>query len=430
MALSLSLLGSGVWLVAVVWQVIELRGGPIELSFVAALASLGLTVTVLFGGVVADRVSHKHILITVETTKSVAIAVGAALALSGTLEIWHLAIISLVLGIADGFFYPAYSALLPTILPAEQLLAANGVEGVLRPAVMQAAGPALASAAIAAFSPGIAFAVTALSQAIGVGVLSAMRGRAASRDEVDAAESADAAGDNGTNTVHPIRALFHDLGEGFSYMWKTPWLLGTLLFAPVLILIIMGPIEVLLPFAVKNQTGGGAGAFALALAAFGVGGAAGSLLIASLPLPRRYLTLMVLLWGGGCLPLAIIGITDNLWLMVIALFVVGFAFSAATVIWGTLLQRRVPRALLGRISSLDFFMSLAFTPVSMALAGPVAALIGIAPTFAIAGLVSPLLAVATVFLAGMPRDEIAHPLEVPTANQAAGAEDEPGDRVA
>jgi len=297
------------------------------------------------------------------------------------------------------------------------------VEGVLRPAVMQAAGPALASAAIAVFSPGLAFAVTAVSQAIGVVVLTMMRGR----PEAPATEA--------TGSGSPIRSLFHDLREGFRYMWTTPWLLGTLLFAPVLILIIMGPIEVLLPFAVKNQTGGGAGAFALALGAFGVGGAAGSLAVASLPLPRRYLTMMVLLWGGGCLPLAIIGITDNLWLMVVALFVVGFAFSAATVIWGTLLQRRVPRALLGRISSLDFFMSLAFTPISMALAGPVAALIGIAPTFAIAGLVSPLLAVATVFLAGMPRDEIAHPLATATAtatataNQPAVVDDEPGDRV-
>ena len=420
-ALTLSLLGSGVWIVAVVWEVIELGGGPIELSVVAALASLGLTVTVLFGGVVADRVSHKRILIAVETSKSAAIAVGATLALTGTMEVWHLAIVSLVLGIADGFFYPAYSALLPTILPEEELLAANGVEGVLRPAVMQAAGPALASAAIAVFSPGLAFAVTAVSQAIGVVVLTMMRGR----PEAPATEA--------TGSGSPIRSLFHDLREGFRYMWTTPWLLGTLLFAPVLILIIMGPIEVLLPFAVKNQTGGGAGAFALALGAFGVGGAAGSLAVASLPLPRRYLTMMVLLWGGGCLPLAIIGITDNLWLMVVALFVVGFAFSAATVIWGTLLQRRVPRALLGRISSLDFFMSLAFTPISMALAGPVAALIGIAPTFAIAGLVSPLLAVATVFLAGMPRDEIAHPLATATAtataNQPAVVDDEPGDRV-
>lgn len=102
-------------------------------------------------------------------------------------------------------------------------------------------------------------------------------------------------------------------------MVRTSWLLGTLLFATGLVLVIMGPIEVLLPFAVKDQTGGGAGSFALAIGAFGVGGAIGSLVVASLPLPRRYLTLMTLLWGVGCIPLAIIGLTSRLWLMVAAL---------------------------------------------------------------------------------------------------------------
>ena len=170
-------------------------------------------------------------------------------------------------------------------------------------------------------------------------------------------------------------------------MARTPWLLGTLLYATLLILLIMGPIEVLLPFAVKDQTGGGAGAFALAIGAFGIGGAVGSLLVASLPLPRRYLTLMVLLWGVGSAPLVVIGLTDRLAVMVVALFVVGIAWAAAQVIWGTLLQRRVPPAMLGRVSSLDFFVSLALMPVSMALAGPVGERIGLAPAFLVAGAV-------------------------------------------
>ena len=81
------------------------------------------------------------------------------------------------------------------------------------------------------------------------------------------------------------------------------------------------------------------------------------------------------------------------------------------VIWGTLLQRRVPPALLGRVSSLDFFVSLAFMPLSMALAGPVSALIGLTSTFVVAGLVPVGLAVATIIGARMPEDEVAHPLE-------------------
>jgi MFS family permease len=194
-------------------------------------------------------------------------------------------------------------------------------------------------------------------------------------------------------------------------MLHTRWLLATLLFAILLVLVIMGPIEVLLPFAVKDQTGGGAGAFAFALAAFGIGGAAGSLVVASSKMPRRYLTLMILGWGVGCIPLAIIGFTDQLWVMVIALFICGFIFSGAQVLWGTLLQRRVPHALLGRVSSLDFFVSLALMPVSMAIAGPLGEAVGIAPAFLFAGLVPTLLAVATLMIARLGADELAHPMD-------------------
>jgi MFS family permease len=397
LALLMSLLGAGIWLVAVVWQVIRLGGGPVNLSLVATGSSLGLVAAVLFGGVAADRIPQKRILMVTEATKAAVIGLAAAMALTNTLQIWHLAVASLVIGMADGFFYPAYSALLPSVLPAEQLLAANGIEGMLRPTIMQAAGPAVASGLIALASPGLAMVAVSVAQALAVVGLLVLRTTPVRRET--------------EKSQHPIRAVLKDLREGFRYMGTTPWLLATLLFAVVLVLLIQGPIEVLLPFAVKDQTGGGPAAFALALGAFGVGGAVGSLVVASLPLPRRYLTLMVILWGAGSIPLMVIGYTGRLWLMVVALFIVGFAFNAANVIWGTLLQRRVPAAMLGRVSSLDFFVSLALLPVSMALAGPIGSLVGMGPVFLVAGAVPTLLAVVTVVAARMPRDEIEHPLD-------------------
>ena len=211
--------------------------------------------------------------------------------------------------------------------------------------------------------------------------------------------------------AHPLRQSFIDLRDGFAYLLRTRWLFATLVFSIILVFLIMGPIEVLLPFAVKDQTGGGAGAFALALGAFGLGGAVGSLTVASLRLPRRYLTLMILAWGVGCVPLAVIGLTSWLWVMVVALFIVGVLFDGAQVVWGTLLQRRVPPSMLGRVSSLDFFVSLALMPISMAVAGPVGEAIGLAPAFLIAGLVPPFLAFATLALARLKDDELSHPLD-------------------
>lgn len=397
-ALVASLFGSGIWAVAMVWQVMELGGGPVQLSAVAAAGAAGLLAAVLVGGAVADRVPQRRILMTVELCKGLLVGAVAVLALTGSLEVRHLVIVALLTGIADGFFYPAYSALLPSILPADQLLAANGIEGVLRPGIQQAAGPALAGLLVALLSPGHALAVVAAMQLIAS--LALMNLRAVPlRRELDAEQ-------------HPIVGALIDIREGFAYMLKTPWVLATLLMACAMLLVIMGPIQVLMPFAIRERLGGGAGAFAAALTAYGVGSGVGSMVVASLKLPRRYLSTMLLLWGVSCIPLVLVGVADRLWPVYAALFVVGTLSAAANVIWGTLLQRRVPPALLGRVSSLDFFVSLALMPLSMALAGPVGEAIGFRATFAIVAFVPPVLAVIAIVAARLRRDEIANPLAV------------------
>ncbi|MEO5535421.1 MAG: MFS transporter [Pseudolysinimonas sp.] len=408
-ALVISMLGAGTWIVSLVFQVKALGGSPSDLSFVAALNALGLVAAVLIAGAVADRVPQKRILIVCEATKVVGFAAAAVLGLTGTVEIWQLAVISLALGIVDGFFYPAYSALLPSILPADDLLPANGLEGTLRPVVVQAAGPLLASILIAAWSPALAFGVVACVQLIAVAALLFLHTTPVRRDI-----SADAG-------QHPVAALLVDIRDGMSYMVRTPWLFGTLLFACLWVLVVLGPIEVLLPFAVTGQTGGGAGAYAIVLAAYGAGGAIASLIVASNKLPRRYLTTMNVAWGLSTLPLVVIGITNQLWLMAALLFVVGAGFAVGGVIWGTLLQRRVPPAMLGRVSSLDFFVSLALMPVSMAIAGPIGEAIGFEWAFLAAGVIPAVLAVVTIVAFRMRRDEIANPLEPTSPLQTVGA---------
>jgi MFS family permease len=193
-------------------------------------------------------------------------------------------------------------------------------------------------------------------------------------------------------------------------MVRTPWLLSTLVFASLMILLMMGPFEVLVPFLIKDGMGGDAGDHALVLGAFGIGGAVGSMVVASRPMPRRYLTVMNLGWGFGCLPLALYGYIDSVWMLVVLALVVGALFSGPMVIWGTLLQRRVPSDMLGRVSSLDFFVSLLLMPVSMALAGPVAELIGLRNTFLVAGLGPMVIAAVAIIWARLPEDELAHPL--------------------
>lgn len=412
-ALVASMVGAGIWMVALVWQIVAIGGGAAELSVVAGASAVGMLLTTLLGGALADRMSQRRILLVVEVVRAASVGVVALLSLAGGLAVWQLAAVAFVGGVMAGLYYPAYSALLPSIVPEDELMAANGFEGMARPVLMQAGGPALASGLIAVTSPGAALAVAALTGVVAAACLlrvpeTARRGGGSGGDAGEQAERM--AQPSGTR--HPALALLVDVRDGFAYMVRTPWLLGTLTFASLLIFLIMGPFEVLVPFVIKDRAGGGPEEHALILAAFGIGGAIGSAVIASMRMPRRYLTVMNLLWALGCLPLAVFGLTDQIWVMVVAAFLVGAAFNGGVVIWGTLLQRRVPAEMLGRVSSLDFFVSLAFMPVSMAVAGPAGESLGLPVVFLIAGVAPLVIAGVAIVAARMTRDELANPIDV------------------
>ena len=158
----------------------------------------------------------------------------------------------------------------------------------------------------------------------------------------------------------------------------------------------------------------------MVLASFGIGGAVASLAMGAVRMQRRYLTLMTLTWGVACLPMIWMGVATHVWEVLVAAAICGALFSAPMVVWGTLLQRRVPAALVGRVSSLDFFVSLSLMPVSMALAGPVSEAIGLRMTFLIGGVVPLVVAIVTVWWARLPQDEIANPRrDDPELDQAA-----------
>ena len=388
----------GVWTVALVWEVIRLGGGPAQLSLVSTAGAVGVVIPALLAGVVADRVPQKLIVMSVATFECVCYAVITVLSLTEVTRLWHLAVAALFLGMGLAFYYAAYSAWLPALVPSSTLQAVNGFEGMVRPLVAEAIGPGVAGVVVGLASPGVAVLIAAVVAAAGVLVQTGLPRTPVRRDLTDVDR-------------HPVRGALADMREGVGYMVHTPWLLSTLLFASLMVLLTMGPFEVLIPFVIKDRLGGGATDHALVLGSFGVGGAVGSLAMASVRMPRRYLTLMNLCWGVACLPMVVMGVASAIWVLVVAAFLLGVLFSAPMVIWGTLLQRRVPAHLLGRIASLDFFVSICLMPVSMALAGPVSDLIGVGTTFLVAGVTPIFFAVIAIVWARLPADEIANPME-------------------
>jgi pimeloyl-ACP methyl ester carboxylesterase len=180
------------------------------------------------------------------------------------------------------------------LLPEEELLAANGLQGMMRPVLHQVAGPAAAGLLVAAAFPELALLVTA---AAGTGAAVCVAGLPVIRVRREPAAV----------PAHGLRAVAADLREGFGYRVRTPWLLASLLFASLMLLAMIGPLEVLAPFAIRDRAGGGPMGHALVLTAFGVGRgarlAAGLLAPAAAPLPDGDAPAV----GVGCLPLSYSG---------------------------------------------------------------------------------------------------------------------------
>ncbi|NHU85566.1 MFS transporter [Kocuria sp. JC486] len=424
-------LGQGTWALSTVFQVMHDGGDPVALSTVTAIGSCGLIVFALLGGVAADRLPPHRVLLGVSLTLTVVVSTVSVLSATGVLTTWQLAGAAFLIFAGVGMFYPSYSASLPRLLPPDKLLAANGVEGSARPLLQTAAGPAVAGFLAAAWGPWSGFAAVAVCGVISVVTLLGLE--VPELEHQDSGSGQDDANPAGPDTgsvkisgigveavgapVEPAAApsgafakVLSDLKEGVGYTIRTPWLLGTLLFAVVAIFFFLGPLEVLLPFVVRDALGGGEAEFGLLLAVTGTASAVGAMTTAGLPYPRRYLTVIVLVWGFGTLPLAFVGFTESWAVMVLILLVVGASDGIGQVLWGTLLQRRVPGRMLGRVSSLDFFVSLLLLPASMAVAGPLSVVVPIPVIFVIAATVPAVAAVVVWWVARMGRDELTNPL--------------------
>src|SRR5690242_20108046 len=140
--MSTSLLGDGILLVALAWQVYTMFGVPAAMSAVGVALSAPQVATLLFGGVAGDRFDRRRLMLASDAVRGLALAGLAALALTGGLRLWSLLALTAVYGGAAGFFGPSFDALVPALVPAEELVGANAIDQFIRPAAAQIIGPA------------------------------------------------------------------------------------------------------------------------------------------------------------------------------------------------------------------------------------------------------------------------------------------------
>ena len=377
-----SLLGDGVFLVAIAWQVYELSNAPAALAVVGIAMTVPTIVFLLIGGVVSDRFDRRRVMLAADVVRGLAVGAMAALSLTGVLEIWHIVGLVAVYGAGQAFFAPAFDAIVPDILPESELAQANSLDQFVRPLAFRLAGPALGGVLIEVVGVGSAFALDAISFAVSAGCLLAM----SSRPRFIASEGA---------------SFISDVKAGFAFVRGRVWLWGTFVSAAFAYLLFMGPVEVLLPYLVKNELNGSAADLGIVFAAGGIGSLGCAVVMGQTGLPRRDITFMYLAWTLATVAVIGYGLASAVWMLMLASLAFNGLETAGTIVWATVKQRHVPPELLGRVSSFDWLISIGLLPLSFALTAPVSAAIGAQTTLIVAGALGAVVTFAALLLPGM-----------------------------
>ena len=380
--MTISLLGDGIFFIAMAWQAYELWNAP------AALSILGIGMTIptigflLPAGVLSDRLDRRSLVLWSDLGRAAVVAVLAALVLTGALTFWLLVVLVALYGIGAAFFAPAFEALVPDIVPPDQLAAANALDQFVRPITLRLVGPALGGVLVAGVGTGVAFALDAATFLASAVAVAFMRPPAHHRSEhVDSSIGA--------------------IKEGLRFVRSRVWLWGTLGSAAIAYLAFMGPAEVLLPYVVKNELGGSARDLGLVFAAGGIGAIGAALIMGQRGHPRRDVTVMYGTWTLATLAVAGYGLATASWQLMVACLLFNALETVGTIVWATIKQRHVPASLLGRVSSLDWLISIGLLPLSFALTAPAVALLGVRTTLVGAAVIGGVFTLGALFLPGM-----------------------------
>jgi MFS family permease len=355
-AQAVSIIGDRMVGIALAFAVLELGGSATEVGIVLAVRMAPMVATLLIGGVVADRVSRRAVMVAADLVRLVTQGAIAALLLTDTAEIWMLAVLSGATGAATGFFNPASTGILPAIVPADRLQEANGVRATALSGG-EIAGPVIAGVLIAGFGAGWALAIDAATFAISALFLARLHLPKRLPRE------------NGGSFIA-------DLREGWGVFTSLTWVwvfvvgagVGNMLWGAWATL---GPV-------IAERDLGGAAAWGTILGGMGVGALIGAL-IAVRVRPRRPMVLAAGTFALFTAPLALLAVRAPVPLIVAGAVLGGAAMMLGNSVWETTLMRYVPHESLSRVSAYDWFGSLLFQPLGLAIWGPIAAVIGISP---------------------------------------------------
>jgi MFS family permease len=347
------MLGTSMSAVAVTFAVLDGGGTPASLGYVMAARILPQVIFVLGGGVLADRLGRRPVMLASDALRYAAQATLAGALLAGRPHVWLFALLAALVGTGEAFFGPALGGLTVEIAPREQLGDANALRGLAQSAAA-VGGPALAGVLVAAAGPAVVIALDAASYGVSVVALGLLPLPRAGRS--------------------PGRSLLREAGEGWAEFRSRTWLWAITLQFALFNLITWGPYLLLGPVLARDYLGG-ARAWGVIMSANGAGSILGG--VAALGRrPRRPLVVAILATFGFPVPCLMLALHAPGYAVAGGAFAAGAGGTLFSTFCTTTQQQQVPAGRLSRVSSLITFGAFGPGTVGLAIAGPLAALAG------------------------------------------------------
>lgn len=385
-ARAVSALGDFVHDVALAWLVLELTGSAAAMGLVVAAKVIPALLLLAFGGVVADRWPKVGTMIASDAIRGAVVVGIAVLTATHAVGLGHLVVLSIVFGAVAAMFLPAWSSVVPELVPAEDRASANALAS-LSHRLAGIVGPSLGAALVALGGTAIAFAFDSVTFAISI-VLLAVLGRTSSRARADVPES----------LGPPRGSVAQDLRSGLRAVIEQPWIAIGIAAAGLTCITLAGPVETNVPLLVDRAFGGDVRVLGWYGSAMAAGAVVAALVLGSRTHLRRRWRFVYGPWVAAALGAAALGLPIGVPGVLAASATFGFGTTALGLAWVGALQDRVAPTMLGRVVSLDYLGSASLLPVGTLMAGIAADTFGPQPVFIAGGLVSAVFLAALVLL--------------------------------
>ena len=376
-----SVVGSMFRVVALPFAVLAIGGTATDIGIVEAAGLIPLIVLVLLGGVWADRLPRRTVMLAADAGRTALQLAAAALLVAGVAHVWQLAALQVGMGACEAFFGPAYTGLVPEVVSPPRLQQANALQGLVSSGSITI-GAFLAGMLVAAVGPGWAIAIDGLSYLASAWFLLALRpsaflGRRGGKPSSPGPARGLAGEEPAVDGVASAggRAFFHDLADGWREFTSHTWIWVMVAGGALFLFAIDGPIQVLGPIVARDAYDG-ARTWGLTSAAMGIGQIAGGLLSLRWR-PRRPMLVIAAGMSLTALPVVFLALEAPVWMLYASLAAVGVEWGLYDPFWLTCMQREVAPHMISRVSSYDYLGVLAFYPAGLALAGPVADAFGL-----------------------------------------------------